>query len=637
MQKYVLTFLFTITLGVVGVTLFSSQAEAQSFNAGRIMEDSVFTHYNSMNTNQIQSFLNSKVPQCDTNGNKPSEYGGGTRRQYAASRGVNPPFTCLKDYRQNNKSAAQIIRDAAHEFRINPQVIIVLIQKEQGLVTDEWPWPVQYRSATGYGCPDTAPCDSQYYGLTNQVRWAARMFRAIMDNSPSWYTPYVLGNNQIPWNPDIGRCGYSTVNIQNRATQALYNYTPYRPNQAALNAGYGTGDSCSSYGNRNFFLYFRDWFGFNRPSFTALEIPRWMETDRALRKVNPYTGAEYTNSYDALPEGQQIRFVDKVLVNNVWYLRSEYDKRNNQIKGIPLTSLREVPYQSMTPRQLALTTDLYKQNPRAQAQDRSWLLKGSTFLNFTSRIVVNGQEYYRTEHDTTNNINRAIPVSRLKEPTFEAFETQRFMQIKNTTRKVNPISGAQSSQVSQGTHLKFTSKMRINGRWFYRTEHDTQNNNMLAIPAGDIAEIPYVSIGARPYWLRLKNSTTKVQPTSGITADSFGAGRQILVAQKITVNGTEFYRSKYDMDKRQDYAMPASDFEEIPFEPLETPREMRLRTNTRKVAPKTGQSVDETLQAGRVIRFTTKIRVDGVWYLRSEYDTNLNLEKGIPLHLLSEL
>ncbi len=23
----------------------------------------------------------------------------------------------------------------------------------------------QYRSATGYGCPDTAPCDSKYYGL----------------------------------------------------------------------------------------------------------------------------------------------------------------------------------------------------------------------------------------------------------------------------------------------------------------------------------------------------------------------------------------------------------------------------------------------------------------------------------------
>ena len=51
------------------------------------------------------------------------------------------------------------------------------------------------------------------------------------------------------------------VYIQNQATAGLYNYTPYRPNQAALDAGYGTGDSCSAYGNRNFWLYFTDWFG----------------------------------------------------------------------------------------------------------------------------------------------------------------------------------------------------------------------------------------------------------------------------------------------------------------------------------------------------------------------------------------
>jgi hypothetical protein len=86
------------------------------------------------------------------------------------------------------------------------------------------------------------------------------MFRAIEDNSPNWYTPYILGNNFINYNPNRA-CSGTTVNIQNRATQALYNYTPYQPNQAALNAGYGSGDGCSSYGNRNFFLYFTDWFG----------------------------------------------------------------------------------------------------------------------------------------------------------------------------------------------------------------------------------------------------------------------------------------------------------------------------------------------------------------------------------------
>jgi uncharacterized protein with LGFP repeats len=52
------------------------------------------------------------------------------------------------------------------------------------------------------------------------------------------------------------------VYIANKATAALYYYTPYQPTQTALDAGYGSSpDHCASYGNRNFFLYFTDWFG----------------------------------------------------------------------------------------------------------------------------------------------------------------------------------------------------------------------------------------------------------------------------------------------------------------------------------------------------------------------------------------
>jgi hypothetical protein len=86
------------------------------------------------------------------------------------------------------------------------------------------------------------------------------MFRKIMDNDPNWYTPYQPGSNIILWHPNSG-CGTSELNLLNRATAALYNYTPYRPNQAALNNLYGTGDGCSSYGNRNFWRDFTDWFG----------------------------------------------------------------------------------------------------------------------------------------------------------------------------------------------------------------------------------------------------------------------------------------------------------------------------------------------------------------------------------------
>ncbi|MES2876028.1 MAG: hypothetical protein V4678_01005, partial [Patescibacteria group bacterium] len=249
-------------LAITSVLYFAPNAHAGpvvGFNAGKIIEDSVFVNKNAMNPTQIQQFLNTKVSICDTWGTQPSEFGGGTRRQWAEARGYPAPYPCLKDYTENGKSSAQIIHEVAQEFSINPQVLIVLLQKEQGLVTDTWPLPGQYRTATGYGCPDTAPCDSQYFGLTNQLRWSGRMFRAIMNASPTWYTPYVLGNNYIQYNPE-GVCGGSSVNIQNRSTQALYNYTPYQPNQGALDAGYGSAH-CGAYGNRNFYLYMNEWFG----------------------------------------------------------------------------------------------------------------------------------------------------------------------------------------------------------------------------------------------------------------------------------------------------------------------------------------------------------------------------------------
>ena len=49
--------------------------------------------------------------------------------------------------------------------------------------------------------------------------------------------------------------------LKSQATANLYYYTPYTPNDAALKNLYGSGDSCSAYGNRNFWRFFHDWFG----------------------------------------------------------------------------------------------------------------------------------------------------------------------------------------------------------------------------------------------------------------------------------------------------------------------------------------------------------------------------------------
>jgi len=87
------------------------------------------------------------------------------------------------------------------------------------------------------------------------------MFRDVLNGGWSNYPAYKT--SFIHYHPNSG-CGGQNIYITNRATSALYRYTPYIPNQAALNAGKGTGDSCSSYGNRNFYNYFTEWFGDSR-------------------------------------------------------------------------------------------------------------------------------------------------------------------------------------------------------------------------------------------------------------------------------------------------------------------------------------------------------------------------------------
>jgi len=245
------------------------------WSAGNIIDDSIFYNGNDMTVDQIQSFLNQKVPTCDTNGTKRSELGGGTRAQYAASKGYSLPIICTKEYYENpdtkvnnlgtgvrppgSISAAQIIKNAAVQYGVGTKVLLVILEKEMSLVTDDWPLPNSYRKAMGFGCPDTAPCDAQYYGFSNQVSSAARQY-VIYKNNPNSYRHVAGKTNPVLYNP-TSSCGNSGVYISSTATAGLYNYTPYQPNQAALNNLYGTGDGCSAYGNRNFWTMYSNMFG----------------------------------------------------------------------------------------------------------------------------------------------------------------------------------------------------------------------------------------------------------------------------------------------------------------------------------------------------------------------------------------
>lgn len=303
MRKVLILFAL-IALAIAGLGVSKADALAGSeWQAGRIIDDSIFFNGHTMGTNEVQLFLNSKVPACDTNGTQP--YGGTTRAAYGTSQGNPPPYICLRDYKQDtptkgaeaglcsqynggNKSAAQIINDIATACGVNPKVLLVLLEKEQSLVTDTWPWNIQYRSATGYGCPDTAPCDAEYYGFFNQVYNAARQFKRY-ERDASSFRYRSNRDNFIQYNPNAA-CDGTNVYIQNQATAGLYNYTPYQPNSAALNNLYGAGDGCSAYGNRNFWRLFNDWFGsLNGPAYSWQQTSMQFYSDAARTK--PYTAA----------------------------------------------------------------------------------------------------------------------------------------------------------------------------------------------------------------------------------------------------------------------------------------------------------------------------------------------------------
>ena len=261
---FVAVFLFTFLTAKFKGGEDVDAANLANFDPGYIISDYQMGNYNSMSEAEIQAFLTAKNPCNNTNYNYYLQLS--ANRNYAWHF-ENGHFVCLSEERFGNndneigfqygESAAHIIWQAAQDYRINPQVLIVLLQKETGLITDKIPNNGDYRKATGYGCPDTAACSSKYYGFKNQVRNAAALFRTVLDGG---WTNYPLGNNYIQYNPNSG-CGGSWVNIRSLATSALYRYTPYQPNASALAAGYGVGDSCGAYGNRNFYNYFEDWFG----------------------------------------------------------------------------------------------------------------------------------------------------------------------------------------------------------------------------------------------------------------------------------------------------------------------------------------------------------------------------------------
>lgn len=285
----VVTALIAVVAGlVVAAPVASAQAaDVSSFNAGNLISDSVFFAGGATKEATIGALLNAKGASCHAAGSlaclKDARFTitSSAADQYCAAIGT-----------RGGSSAAHVFAVVGAACNINPAVLVVLVQKEQSLVTRTSPTALSYQHATGYNCPDTASCSPGTAGFYTQVFHAAKQFQRYRQN-PGSYNFQAGKYNSIAYHPaSTPSCGSSKVYIENAATAGLYDYTPYQPNKAALAHLTSNGDSCSTYGNRNFWRYFNDWFGntgnlLKASSFEG-SISGWVfdsKVNRALRSA----------------------------------------------------------------------------------------------------------------------------------------------------------------------------------------------------------------------------------------------------------------------------------------------------------------------------------------------------------------
>ncbi|RZS57405.1 hypothetical protein EV141_1117 [Microcella putealis] len=234
-------------------------ADARLFDPNYIISDPAFFDGQAMSEGEIQAFLQTRIGSC-SNTNCLN-----ILRVDTQSRAANAMCNAYQGAAQ--EPVSRIIFKVQQSCGISAKVLLVTLEKEQSLVSHRSPTTARLDRAMGYACPDNTAipgyCDPAYGGVYNQLYWAAWQFKRY-GNPPgtsNYFTWFPVGTpSRVQYHPNTA-CGSGVLTIQNKATAALYYYTPYQPNAAAMANLYGIGDSCSAYGNRNFWRLYSDWFG----------------------------------------------------------------------------------------------------------------------------------------------------------------------------------------------------------------------------------------------------------------------------------------------------------------------------------------------------------------------------------------
>lgn len=171
-------------------------ASAIPFDKNNIISHQQLTNYSSMTLKQIQDFL--------------------------VSQG-----SILKDFSFNGKSAAQHIYDACQTHKINPQVVLVTLQKEMGLITSP-------TVSFDHNNDLRAKTDAEKWRLSLAMGWDPsnrfdnHNFASQIYSGTKQFRRYYENLRKYGWS--IGqphKINDGVVNPVNVSTAGLYIYTPY--------------------------------------------------------------------------------------------------------------------------------------------------------------------------------------------------------------------------------------------------------------------------------------------------------------------------------------------------------------------------------------------------------------------------
>jgi hypothetical protein len=130
----------------------------------------------------------------------------------------------LADYSSHGISAASAMVSAGQTYGLNPLVILVRAEMDQGLVgSATYPSPSsRVEFAFGCGCAAPGDCDPAYAGFDIQAQCLAAALRESLDAVKAG------GKTDGGWGPGIAGVTLDGVNVtpKDDSTASLYQYTP---------------------------------------------------------------------------------------------------------------------------------------------------------------------------------------------------------------------------------------------------------------------------------------------------------------------------------------------------------------------------------------------------------------------------